>query len=172
LVTVVSAFGADRGADAAALIFEYMAATQAETAKPVPREIDELPAVLQQECRNLPAVYRLPGALLIADDDGDPAGCVGLAPFAGARGAAEIKRLYVRPAFRRQGIAGLLMRRAHQHAACHDLTRIVLGVLPARTAVISFYRSLGYTEIERAVAESPVPMIYMQRSITNADSQP
>jgi ribosomal protein S18 acetylase RimI-like enzyme len=170
LVTVVSAFPADRGAEAAALVFEYMAATQAETGQPVPSGIDELPAALQHECRNLPVAYRPPGALLIADHDGSPAGCVGLAPGAVA-GTAEINRLYVRPVFRRLGIAGLLMRHAHEHAARHGLTTLVLDVLPARTAVIGLYRRLGYTEIERGAAESPVPMIYMERSITNAEIQ-
>ena len=79
VITVVSAFAAGRGDDAAALVFEYMAATQAETGKAVPAGIGELPAVLQRECRNLQAVYRPPGALLIADHDGQPAGCAGLA---------------------------------------------------------------------------------------------
>ena len=47
--TLVSAFPADRGSDAAALVFAYMAATQAETGGPVPASIGELPAVLQRE---------------------------------------------------------------------------------------------------------------------------
>jgi hypothetical protein len=58
--TVVSAFAAGCGDDAAALVFEYMAATQAETGQAVPGGIGELPAVLQRECRDLPAVL-LPG---------------------------------------------------------------------------------------------------------------
>jgi len=38
------------------------------------------------------------------------------------------------------------MGHAHFHAAQHGITRLILDVLPARTAVIGFYRSLGYTE--------------------------
>lgn len=171
MVTVVSAFPAGRGADAAALVFEYMAATQAETGQPRPAGIAELPAVLQRECRNLPAVYRLPGALLIADLDGRPAGCVGVA-LTGAERTGEVKRLYVRPGWRRQGIASLLMSHAHRHAAQHGMARLILDVRPARTAVISFYRRLGYTETATASTESPVPMIYMERSITNTDIRP
>jgi GNAT superfamily N-acetyltransferase len=171
LVTVVSAFAAGRGDDAAALVFEYMAGTQAETGQPVPAGIGELPAVLQRECQNLPAVYCPPGALLIADIDGRPAGCAGLAASAAER-TGEVKRLYVRPACRRRGIAGVLMSRAHDHAARHGMTRLVLDVLPARTAVIGFYRRLGYTETEPCTTESPVPMICMARSITNEDIAP
>lgn len=166
--TVVSAFPAGRGGDAAALVFEYMAATQAETGRAVPAEISELPAVLQRECRDLQAVYRPPGALLIADHDGQPAGCVGIAPCPTER-TAEIKRLYVRPAYRGKGIASTLMSHAHHHAARHGMARLILDVLPARTAVIGFYRRLGYTETEPYATGSPVSMIYMQRPITSDD---
>ena len=38
-VTVTSAFPAGRGGDAVALVFECMAATQAETGRPVPSGI-------------------------------------------------------------------------------------------------------------------------------------
>jgi GNAT superfamily N-acetyltransferase len=165
---VVSAFAAGRGSDAAALVFEYMAATQAETGRAVPAGIGELPAPLQRECRNLPALYRPPGALLIADHGGQPAGCVGLAPCSLER-TAEIKRLYVRPAHRGNGIARALMSHAHHHAARHGTTRLILDVLPTRTAVISFYHRLGYTETEPYATESPIPMIYMERPVTSDD---
>jgi ribosomal protein S18 acetylase RimI-like enzyme len=168
-VTVVSAFAAGRGDDAAALVFEYMAATQARTGQEVPAGIGELPAVLQRECRSLQAVYRPPGALLIADHDGQPVGCVGLASWSPER-TAEIKRLYVKPAYRGKGIARILMSHAHFHAAQHGITRLILDVLPARTAVIGFYRSLDYTETGPYPTPSPVPMIYMERPITSDDT--
>lgn len=166
-VTVVSAFPAGRGGDAAALVFEYMAATWAETGQPVPARVGDLTPVLRRECRDLPAIYRPPGALLIADHSGQPAGCVGLAPCP-ARHTAEIKRLYVRPAHRGQRIASTLMSHAHHHAAQHGITRLILDVLPARTAVIRFYRHLGYTETGPC-ATGPVPMIYMERPVTSDD---
>ena len=165
--TVVSAFPAGRGDDAAALVFEYMAATQAETGRAVLTDVGELPAVLRHECRTLQAVYRPPGALLVADHNGQPAGCVGVAPC--CPDAAEVKRLYVRPARRGLGIARILMRHAHHHAARHGIARLSLDVLPTRTTVISFYRNLGYTEVEANGAESPVPMVCMERPITSDD---
>jgi len=168
VITVVSAFAAGRGGDAAALVFEYMAATQAETGRTVPTGISDLPAVLQRECRNLRAVYRPPGAVLIADYGGKPAGCVGLAACSPEH-TAEIKRLYVRPACRGTGIARTLMSHAHHHAAQHGLTRLILDVLPARTAVIRFYRGLGYSETESPATGAPVPMICMERPITSDD---
>ena len=59
---MVSVFAAGRADDGTALVFEYMAATRAETGQAVPRRDRELPAVLHRECRDLPAVYRPPGS--------------------------------------------------------------------------------------------------------------
>lgn len=94
-----------------------------------------------------------------------PAGCAGLAPCFPEH-TAEVRRLYVRPACQGKGIARALMGAAHQHAAQHGITRLILGVLPARTGVIGFYRRLGYAETEPYATESPVPMIYLERLIT------
>ena len=81
---IVSASPAGRAGDAAALVFEYMAATVAEeTGRPPPAVVGKLPPVLQHEHRNLQAVYRPPGALLIAYRNEKAAGCVGLAPGSG-----------------------------------------------------------------------------------------
>jgi putative acetyltransferase len=164
IISVTSAFTTERGSDAAALVFEYMAATQAETGRRVPGDMEELPAVLRRECQDLPGVYRAPGALLISDCDGQPAGCVGLAALPGQR-TIEVRRLYVRPAFRGRGIARALMGHAHDHAARQGVTRLILDVLPAREAVVGFYRRLGYTETESFATESPVPMIFMARPV-------
>jgi GNAT superfamily N-acetyltransferase len=68
-----------------------------------------------------------------------------------------------------KGIARILMRHAHHHAAQQGMTRLILDVLPARTAVIGFYRRLGYTETGPYATESPVPMTYMERPITTDD---
>jgi len=56
--SVLSAFPVGRESDALTLVFEYMAATQAETGRPVPSDIAELPAVLRRECRSLHDLYQ------------------------------------------------------------------------------------------------------------------
>jgi GNAT superfamily N-acetyltransferase len=151
------------------LVFEYMAATLAEAGRLAPAGIDELPGVLRNECHHLAATYRPPGALLIAYQDQQPVGCVGLAPGPPGR-MAEIKRLYVRPGHRRSGIGRLLMTCAHRHAARHGLSQLILDILPARTHVIDFYRSLGYTDAEPFANESPVPMVYLKRPVASEES--
>ena len=55
------------------------------------------------------------------------------------------------------------MGRVHGHAAARGMTRLILDVLPSRTGVIAFYRSLGYAQTDPCAGESPVPMICMER---------
>jgi ribosomal protein S18 acetylase RimI-like enzyme len=147
--------------DAQALVFEYMATTQGERGCNVPATIGQLPGILHTECTDLATAYQPPGALLLAYQNHEPIGCVGLKPMP-PQGTIEVKRLYVRPTHRRGGAARLLMHHAHQHAAHHGYTRLVLDVMPARTHVIDFYRRLGYTDAGPYPAEAPDPMIYMQ----------
>ena len=135
--------GACNLGDARALVFEYMAATVAETSgRPAPARIEDLPRVLRAECEDLAAAYRAPGTLLLAYAGGTAAGCAGLADR-GER-TAEVKRLYVRPVYRRAGIARALMARIHARAAELGFTTLLLDVMRSRTQVIEFYRRLGY----------------------------
>ena len=164
---VLDAIAAERTTEAAALVFEYMAMTQAETGRPVPDDIGRLPSVLRAECESLDSFYKTPGAFLLACRDEEPIGCVGLKPLP-QPGAVEVKRLYVRPAHR-GGVARVLMSHAHRHAYQRGFTRVVLDVLPERPAVIDFYRRLGYTDTAPYVAEA-FNMIYLERPTSAADA--
>ena len=62
------------------------------------------------EVADLTKKYGLPdGRLYVAWCDGQPSGCIALRRLDAA--ACELKRLYVRPAFRGRGIAGEMMQR-------------------------------------------------------------
>ena len=70
-----------------------------------------------QELANLPGDYAPPeGCLLLAMQDGQPAGCVSLHKLDGEN--CEMKRLYVRPQFRGHGLGLALAERvmADAHA--------------------------------------------------------
>jgi ribosomal protein S18 acetylase RimI-like enzyme len=132
-------------ADAEALVFEYMAATQAECGRPIPATPQDLPGVLRAEHDDLLAAFREPGALLLAYRDGVPLGCVGLKPVDGA--AAEVKRLFVRAPHRRAGVARALMAEAASRARACGLAELVLEVMLSRVHVVDFYRRLGFEEV-------------------------
>ena len=59
----------------------------------------------------------------------------------------ELKRLYVRPAFRGRGIAGVMMQRILDDARAIGYTVMLLDTLPFLTSAIKMYRALGFYDI-------------------------
>jgi ribosomal protein S18 acetylase RimI-like enzyme len=100
------------------------------------------------EIESLPGDYSPPkGALLLALYHGEPAGCVALRPLGAS--VVEVKRLYVRPAYRGKGIARALMVQVLQSAGKADYELIRLDSLTGKMpAAVALYRSLGFREID------------------------
>jgi ribosomal protein S18 acetylase RimI-like enzyme len=100
-----------------------------------------------EELAGLPGSYAPPtGRLLIAWDGESPAGCIALRPQAGE--TCEMKRLYVRPAYRGRGVGRLLAKRILAEAEAAGYRRICLDTLPVMGEAIKLYQSLGFTPIE------------------------
>jgi ribosomal protein S18 acetylase RimI-like enzyme len=101
----------------------------------------------QTELNNLGSIYGAPdGAILLAHAQDKPAGCVALRRFGGD--ACEMKRLYVRPEFRRLGIGRELSVMIISLAREAGYTRMLLDTLDTMTEAITLYKSLGFVEIE------------------------
>jgi len=71
-----------------------------------------------------------------------------MAGFDGVRG--WIHHLAVHSSYRRQGIASLLMKAVEKGLEAVDCPKVNLQVRATNSAVIGFYRSLGYELEERA----------------------
>ena len=98
------------------------------------------------ELAALPVPYQPPrGALLIARDAGGAAGCVALRPLEHA--CAEMKRLYVRDAWRGSGLGRRLVDAAVARARALGYTELRLDTLPDMAAAQRLYRRLGFREI-------------------------
>ena len=61
---------------------------------------------------------------------------------------AEIKRIYVRPEYRRQGIASMIIRAMERNAAEAGCRRAVLETARTTPESEKFYLNLGYRRIE------------------------
>ena len=148
---IIDATSANRLDEAAAIVFEYLAMTEGEVGRPVPRTPEELPPGLRPVVESIGTHYRRPGAVFLAVQGDATIGCVGVVPVAEAgAGTVEVSRLYVRAAHRRRGIAASLLRSAHAHAQAHGFIRSVLTVMPSRTGAIAFYERLGYRVVPAA----------------------
>ncbi len=109
----------------------------------------------EEEVATLPGTYAPPGGgVWIARVGGRPAGCVAVHPLTPK--TAELKRLYVRPRFRRRGIGRALLERAVGFARRRGYEAIRLDTLATMTIAMDLYRSLGFRRIP-AYRYNPVP---------------
>ncbi len=102
---------------------------------------------IEREVADLPGSYGPPdGSLLLVRQGGRPAGCVALRRFDDDK--CEMKRLHVRPAFRRQGIGKALAAAIVAEARCLGYHKMRLDSVADRMAeAVSLYRALGFREI-------------------------
>lgn len=113
----------------------------------------------EHELLNLPGDYAPPrGALLLASIDGAIAGCCALRPLDNADypNAAEMKRLYVRKAFRGFGLGRQLAERALDAARQAGYASVLLDTLSDMEAARALYEELGFEEIP-PYYHNPIP---------------
>lgn len=102
------------------------------------------------EIANLPGDYAPPrGALLLAKIEGAIAGCCALRPLDSSDyvNAAEMKRLYVRPAFRRLGLGRQLAEAILDAALMAGYDSVLLDTLDDMEIARAMYEELGFKEI-------------------------
>jgi ribosomal protein S18 acetylase RimI-like enzyme len=104
----------------------------------------------EAELSDLPGDYAAPrGALILAQIEGQIAGCCALRPLDSVDypNAAELKRLYVRKAFRRFGLGRQLAEAMLDAARTAGYHCVLLDTLDDMEAARQLYAELGFEEI-------------------------
>ena len=93
-----------------------------------------------------PAEFLPPrGLFLVAEVDGVPAGCGAWRTH--GEGVAEIKRVYVEPAFRRRGLAQTIVAALERGAAAAGHRALVLNSGLRQPEALALYARLGYVTV-------------------------
>jgi putative acetyltransferase len=104
----------------------------------------------EAELAGLPGEYAPPqGVLLLAFADGELAGCGAMRPLPDVdhANACEMKRLFVRRAFRRYGLGRVLAQALIDRAAGAGYSVMLLDTLDEMESARELYASLGFEEV-------------------------
>lgn len=113
-------------------------------------EVDLCFQGFDEELATLPGPYAAPqGLMLLALVDGAVAGSGAFRPLPDAdyANACEMKRLYVRPAFRRFGLGRLIAQALMDRATEAGYSAMLLDTLDDMEAARGLYESLGFVEV-------------------------
>ena len=114
-----------------------------------------------REVAELPGRYSGPtGQLLLAEVDFRPAGCVALRRL--EEGIGEMKRLYVRPVYRRRKLGIRLAEAIVDEARRLQYRSVRLDTLPSMGAALALYQSLGFCPVPRYNATPGDGVIHLE----------
>jgi putative acetyltransferase len=150
-VTILSASTLADIAQARALFLEYAAESK----------LDLCFQGFEEELATLPGNYAPPGGCLFLAREGDvTAGCGALREL--SEGVSEMKRLFVRPAFRKQGVGRLLAERLIEEARRIGYGSMRLDTLASMHAARALYESLGFQRIPAYYVNPLAEVVYLE----------
>jgi GNAT superfamily N-acetyltransferase len=143
------------------LFWEYLQWANARVNEEYGIDFD-IESMLEQGMLELDKFLPPDGRLLLAEFDGQVAGLACMQRIRADIG--EIKRMYVRPAYRRKGIGRALVQQLIAEAREIGYPRIRLDSTRFMAAAHALYRSVGFQEIEQ-YPESEIPVEFRQHWI-------
>lgn len=158
---IVTAASPAQFADAKTLVEEYVASLG------VSLDFQDY----REEISRFPGEYAAPfGTVLVAYERGAAVGVVALRPIDGS--VCEMKRMYVRPGFRGQGVGRKLSDRLIEKAVQLGYSKMRLDTLSEMDAARSLYRSLGFREIP-PYRYNPIPGArFLELELTSSPPPP
>ncbi|MGY1636418.1 GNAT family N-acetyltransferase [Geodermatophilus sp. SYSU D00742] len=110
------------------------------------------------------------GLFLVAEVDGVPAGCGAWRVH--ADGVVEVKRVYVEPAFRRRGLAQVVMTELERSAAAAGHRAVVLNSGDRQPEALALYAALGYTPVAGYGIYADAPgAVFLGKELARADGE-
>lgn len=118
----------------------------------------------EKELREFPGEYSPPaGCVILASENEAAIGCVAMRKL--SKDICEMKRLYVRPKFRRRGTGKLLAKSVIMEARKTGYAEMRLDTLASMREAIALYQHLGFKRIE-AYRHNPIEdAVYMELSL-------
>jgi GNAT superfamily N-acetyltransferase len=119
---------------------------------------------LEEEISKGPPTDLVPpnGVLLLALSDSEPAGLGGVRHL--DTDVAEVKSMYVAPAFRGTGLGRRILARLDEIALEHGCSAVRLDTSDYLTPAVGLYRAAGYREVP-AYNENPKADLWFERTL-------
>ena len=107
---------------------------------------------LVEEIDRIPAYYgERAGSFWVAVKDDRLVGMFGLERT--SDGAMELRRMYVDPSARRQGIASLMLQSAENECRRQSISRLTLSTSEIQAAALALYKNAGYRLLGEKIAD-------------------
>lgn len=103
------------------------------------------------------------GGIILYQKENEFAGCVGIRRF--ENDIAELKRMYVKPAYRKQGIGNILLNEAIALARKCNYRKIRLDTLDIMNTAIKLYKEAGFYEIGPYYFNPEPNVLYFEKNL-------
>lgn len=118
----------------------------------------------EKELQTLHKVYCPPfGCIILAKEDNQVMGCIALKPI--AEGVCEMKRLYVKPAARGNGLGQQLVDELISFAKNAGYKTMKLDTITSLKEAIKLYRIKGFVETEAYVYNPLSEVLYFELTL-------
>ncbi len=139
------------------LFFEYLQWANTKLIAEFGKGVDDVEGYVKSDIQSIDKFMPPMGRLLLGYIDDYPAGMAALKEL--SPGIGEIKRMYVRPEYRRQGLGRALLQQLLEEAAQIGYPCLRLESPPFFTEAHQLYRTTGFRDI-RPYAGTEIPEEY------------
>ncbi len=118
-----------------------------------------------EELKNLQKMYAISeGGIILSKNENDFSGCIAIRKI--DIDTAELKRMYVKPAFQQKGIGAGLLNEAILLARKIGYKKIQLDTLSNMTPAINLYKKNGFYEIPAYYNNPEETAVYFEKTVT------